>query len=354
MRALIVDVWAHDDRVVELEGHWVRFVNPKRFLSGAPYDGFVSTQGFEDLRQKGERRLMALLAHIEELVSIEQADAIFVNQPLLPPRWVVDRMRGVKRFLACFDDPFKTFATTVPCLWAFDGAYYCSPSFDGSVSFPEMLERFGTKNHHWFPQSSTDPTPELVRRVESSWSSRSPHLIYVGKCYGPKVDRLAALHASRLPIRVFGRDWPLNGLAGYLGPLRGRRYFPIRVKPLSEVQRTEAYLSALVGFNMHLGDNAETGNARMYETCMHGAMLLSDVAGQGKHRGIFEPGVEAAFYSTTEEAIELAKRFLREPLAAIRIAKRGYARAVSEYAPDKCLQRLLAWGESCTTSGVRG
>jgi hypothetical protein len=354
MKALVLDVWAKDGAAVEVDGHSVTFVNPRSCLCGTPYDGFVSTQMLEDLRQAREPRLLALLARVEELTLRNGVDAIFSHQPLLPPRFVSERLGGVKRFLGCFDDPFKTFSMTVPSLWAFDGAYYCSPSFDANTTFAEMLERFGMRNHHWFPLSTTAPTAKLVQRVRASWTNRQGRVLYVGKCYGPKVDRLAALKKAGVPLRVFGRDWPLGGWAGYVAPLRGRAYFPMRVAPIEPATLVEEYLAARIGFNLHLGERAETGNARMYETAMHGAMLLCDRAGLDLHAQIYEPDVEAVFYSSTEEAVELARRYLRDQDAAARIAQRGFERAIRDYAPDRCLADLLAWGEGSVSRAFGG
>jgi hypothetical protein len=176
---------------------------------------------------------------------------------------------------------------------------------------------------------------------------RANTVVYVGKCYGSKVDRIAVLH-QRLGSRfvVHGKDWPVAGAAGFLAPIRGRRFFPRWVRPISDLERRQLYLKCKIGFNMHLGNRAETGNMRMYETTAHGLVLLCDASATGVHADIFEPNVEALFYNSIEEAIELVDRCFVDKKFARDIALAGFVRCRHHYAFSTVLDQLISWAGS--------
>ncbi len=272
------------------------------------------------------------------------AEGLAVHQNPFPPEWLVEHTDGLVRVLGCFDDPQKTYVATLPVLWAYHGAYFCSPSYSASLRFRDALAMFGVRHTHWFPLSMVTPTDDLVSAVQASWTTRIPKAVYIGKCYGDKVDKLALIDrgiGGRLC--VYGRNWPLFGWGGWVAPLRGRKFFPKWVRPMDDAERRDAYLSSLIGLNMHLGEGAETGNMRMYEVPMHGAMLLSDSAGCNAHADIFEPNVEAVYYGSVEEAVDKAKYYLEHPEKAIAIARRGFKRARRDYHFGKVKLDFFNW-----------
>jgi spore maturation protein CgeB len=91
----------------------------------------------------------------------------------------------------------------------------------------------------------------------------------------------------------------------------------------------------------------------MYEVPIHGAMLLSDIAGCNAHSDIFEPDKEAVYYATVDEAIDKCLYYFARPEKAIAIARRGFERARRDYHPYKVKLELFNWivkVRACTTS----
>jgi hypothetical protein len=344
MRFLLVDIWADHGRRERFGDHDVFLFNPRRYLDGAAYSNYLTAERIVQLHQSGDRSMQSMLQAFRKAIHDFGAEGLAVHQNPFPPEWLVENTDGLVRVLGCFDDPQKTYVATLPVLWAFHGAYYCSPSYSESVRFSDALAMFGVMHSHWFPLSMTTPTDDLVRAVQSSWSKRAAQAVYIGKCYGEKLDKLALIDrgiGGRL--RVYGQGWPLAGLGGWVAPLRGRKFFPKWVRPQSDAERLSAYLNSVIGLNMHLGDGVETGNMRMYEVPMHGAMLLSDSAGCNAHAEIFEPDIEAVFYASIEEAIDKCRYYFAHPESAIAIARRGFERARRDYHSEKVKIELFNW-----------
>ncbi len=347
MKFLFVDIWSKHGQHTEMSGHEIYYFNPKNYLNSAEYKQYLTTEFLMKLYQKSDPCLMSMLDESLNAIYKHNIDGIISHQSVFPPEWLVRNTPGLVRVLGCFDDPHKTYSVTLPSIWAYHGAYYCSPSYSNTLRFADFLAMVGVKHTHWFPLSYTLPTPELITAVESSWSNRIARAVYIGKCYGDKVDKLAQINRSISgQLMIFGKDWPMEGLAGFVAPLRGRQYFPRCVRPISEKDRRSVYLSSLIGLNMHMGTHEETGNMRMYEVPMHGAMLLSDRAGCDAHANIFKPDVEAVYYGCVNEAIEKCRFYFSHPEQAIEIARRGFERARRDYDPQKTLRNLLDWAAS--------
>lgn len=344
MRFLLTNTWGQHGATERVAGHDVRHFNPMRFLDRKALAPYPTTDRIVSLHRHGDSSMKTMLAELQSAIREFGAEGLVVHQSLFPPEWLVEHTGGMVRVLGCFDDPQKTYSVTLPSVWAYHGAYHCSPSYSSTQRFADALAMFGVKHSHWFPLSCTTPTPELVAAVESSWSDRLPRAVYVGKCYGDKVDKLAEIaRGIGGRLEIYGKDWPLAGLGGFVAPLRGRTFLPKWIRPIDNDRRRNVYLTSLIGLNTHLGDGEETGNMRMYEVPMHGTMLLADKAGCDAHADIFEPEVEAVYYGSVEEAIDKCQYYFRHPEQAIAIARSGLARAQRDYSPHKVLGELLGW-----------
>jgi len=353
MRFLLTNTWGQDGAIEHLAGHDVRHFNPMRFLDRKALAPYPTTDRIVSLYRDGESSMKMMLTQFQSAIREFGAEGLVVHQSLFPPEWLVEHAGGLVRVLGCFDDPQKAYISTLPSAWAYHGAYYCSPSYSSTRRFADALAMFGVKHSHWFPLSCTIPTSELVTAVKSSWSERLLKAVYVGKCYGAKVDKLAQIDrgiGGRLEI--YGKDWPLAGLAGFLAPLSGRSFLPKWIRPIENHKRRSIYLTSLIGLNMHLGSCEETGNTRMYEVAMHGALLLADKGGCDAHAEIFAPDVEAVYYGSVEEAIAKCQYYFRHPEQAINIAQRGFERARRDYSPSKALVDLLNWAASIPPPSV--
>jgi hypothetical protein len=352
MRFLLLDGWSQHGKTAVVGEHSVRHFNARIYLDQL-YATHLAADRIVTLHRQGDRAMKVMLADCLTAIREFGADGLVVHQNPFPPEWLVDHTEGLVRVLGCFDDPHKTYSATLPVLWAYHGAYYCSPSYSRTQRFKEVLARFGVAHSHWFPLSSTVPTETLVRAVEASWSSRTPSAVYVGKCYGDKLDKLAQFDrgiGGRLTVH--GQGWPLGGLGGYIAPLKGRAFFPKWVRPISDEGRRAAYLESLIGLNMHLGDIEETGNMRMYEAPMHGTLLLCDRAGCDAHAEIFKPDVEALYYGSIDEAVDKCLYYFRHPAEALVIARRGFRRACTDYDPRKTMSDLLDWASGLLPSSI--
>ena len=341
MRVILFDVWAQHKLERSFGDVDVIFFNPRLYLAEHEMQ---STDALVKSFLSQSPGMLEFLSEVKELFQQENYDVLCAHQNPFPPEWLIREGAGITKVLGCFDDPQATYTRTLPAMVAYQGAYYCSPSFSHERLTKDVFLDFGIPYTHWFPLAQKDFSQEHMSSVEASWAKRENLVAYVGKCYGDKVDRLALINAKfGSQFCLYGKGWPLYGLAGFVAPLRGRRFLPRRVRAISEEERNKLYLTGLIGFNLHLGDEVEIGNMRTYETTSYGMLLLCDRGGCNVHEDIFEPDVEALYYESTEEAISIIERCFSDREYAINIARRGYERAKISYNYDKVMSDLFSW-----------
>jgi glycosyltransferase involved in cell wall biosynthesis len=274
------------------------------------------------------------------------------------PEVLYNELRKPIKVLGFIDEPLSTYVRGIPYLWAFDAAFYITPSFNENTLFEDALKRWGCEQSYWLPQVPARanasepggfwplvaPRLEALRRGDRFFRERDIDLIYVGQHYGPKVDRLIRLKKSfGSRFEIYGR-WPLAGYSGAARLLKGKPALWSRVRAISDEERTALYYRTKIGFNMHLSERPmETGNMRMYEVPAHGMMLLCDKAGLNAHERIFEPGKEAVFYDSIEDAIEKIEYYLKHDEEREEIARAGFARVQSAYDGELNLKNFLDW-----------
>ncbi len=269
------------------------------------------------------------------------------------PEWLIKKFPNAVKIYGCIDDPVAIYQRRLNSLWAFDAAFYISPSYDKGLSMVEALELWGVSQSYWWPLTTNKVCPDHCQAINSSWNNRTSGVIYVGGLYGPKLDRLAELK-QRLgkDFSIYGR-WPLGGYAGFLGPLVGRNWLPYRVRTITQEERQQLYLRHKIGINMHFSECRETGNMRMYEVPFHGLMLLCNKAADGWHESIYKPGVEAVFYDDIEDAVDKATYYLKHDSEREKIARAGFERACKDYDADKCLEDFLDWASTVKIKSSR-
>jgi hypothetical protein len=285
---------------------------------------------------------------------------IFANYNPVHPE-ILDRyLRKPIKILGFVDDPISTYLRGIQHLWAFDGAFYVSPSYSQRQLFKDALQQWGCSQSKWFPcippirvevAPGQDtfwplaiPRTELPARGDQFFRERDLDLIYVGNQYGPKVNRLIELQKHFGPrIKIHGR-WKLAGYGGMVRGLLGKPVFGGRVRPISEETKRALYYRTKIGFNMHFSDSpTETGNMRMYEVPAHGMMLLCDKAALNAHEQVFAPDKEAVFYDSIEDAIEKAEYYLNHDEERATIARAGFMRVHRDYDGESNLKALLDW-----------
>lgn len=277
------------------------------------------------------------------------------------PEILYEQLRKPIKVLGFVDDPISSYVRGIPYLWAFDGAFHISPSFNETTLFPNALELWGCGQSHWWPLvppkfgalTEADlwplaaPRAKALQAGDRFFKDRDIEVIYIGKQYGQKVDRLIKLKkhfGSR--FRVYGR-WAMAGWGGAARWLKGKPALWSRVKAISDEEKTSLYCRSKIGFNMHFSEvPRETGNMRMYEVPAHGAMLLCDKAGLNAHERIFEPGKEAIFYDSIEDAIEKIEYYLDHDEEREKIARVGFARLHRDYDGETKLKNFLDWASA--------
>jgi hypothetical protein len=347
MNVLLLDVWSNHGEISMIGKNRVICFNPRAFLNQNLFKTYFTAEKIVNLHKSNNPYYMKMLNELMIVISINKIDILLAHQSFLPPEWLIDNLSGIIRVLGCFDDPQKTYSSTLPVAWAYHGLYYNSPSYSKNKRYDHLLKSFGVKYTHWFPLSTTPPSKSLISAVNKSWSTRENRMVYVGMCYGNKIDYLSSINREiDNKLEIYGKSWPLFGLAGFLAPIRGRSLLPKWVRPISENNKRNLYLSSLIGLNLHLGDYEEVGNMRTYEVPMHGLMLLSNTGGCNAHVDIYAPDVEAVFYSSMDEAIDKSKFYLQHPEKAVRIAQRGFEKAISCYSQGKVLNDLIIWASA--------
>lgn len=259
------------------------------------------------------------------------------------PELLVRELKKPVKVLGFIDDPLSTYLRGIPYLWAFDGAFFISPSYIDDLRFEQAIDRWGGKPAMWWPLVPF-PFQRPERADDAFFRNRDVEVVYVGNPSASKVDRLIRLkrHFGKR-LRVHGR-WPFKGYVGFVRGLLGKPVYPYRVASLSSDARTALYWRSKIGFNMHVSDSPyECGNMRTYETPAHGMMMVCDKGGGDGHAHIFEPGREAVYYDTVEEAIELIEHYLRHEDERIRIAEAGFDRYWREYEWEANFLRFLDW-----------
>jgi len=291
------------------------------------------------------RRDPAYMRMVDEFVSrFADFDLLVMAYNFIHPDVLTSALRTPAKILGFIDDPYTTYQRGIPFLWAFDGAFYISPSYNDRWLFPEALERWGCTTHRWWPLTQPMPLPD---QQADFFEGRDVDLVYVGNPHPNKLGRLALLKKRfGERFRVHGR-WGLKGFAGWTGLISGKPVYWQRVAPISAEERSRLYRRAKIGFNMHVSESPnETGNMRMYELPAHGVMQVCDKAGRDAHAAIFVPDREAVFYDDLQDAIDRIEYYIAHPAARSEIARAAYQRVRREYDHDRNFAQLIQWALS--------
>lgn len=266
------------------------------------------------------------------------------------PEILATELKKPIKVLGFIDDPFSTYRSGIPYLWAFDGAFYISPSYLGGLSFSDALAQWSSKPSTWWPLVPNKfSKPDMAD--DAFFRQRDVDVIYVGNPTASKVDRLITLKrhfGGRM--KIHGR-WPFKGYIGMIRGLLGKPVYPHKVTSLNSTERTSLYWNTKIGFNMHVSESTnETGNMRMYETPAHGMMMVCDKAGGGAHESIFTSNVEAIYYDNINHAIETIEYYLKNEEERISIAKCGYEKFWNNYESEENLLKFLDWACNLRTA----
>ena len=319
--------------------------DPGRFvragIDGAlPARGVQKAEGVDEYYRNREPWYMAACERLVRALAPYDV-VVFSTYSFLHPEIVANALAGKTRVLGFTDDPHATYVRGIPYLWAFDAAYHISPSYSPTKAFAELFRDLGFAKARWLPLVQPVAFPELT---QEQILHRATGACYVGHPTRSKYARLARMAKAFGPdMRLHGR-WRLGGRIGYLAPLTGQPLLARTITPLSAEAKRRLYLDTKIGLNMHVSDvPSECGNMRTYEAAQFGMMLLSDRAGLDLQTTIFEEGREAIYYEGTDEAIDLARHYMRNDGARTAIALAAHRRAHAEYRWDKVWLDFLNW-----------
>lgn len=258
------------------------------------------------------------------------------------PEILWQKLQRPIKIIGFVDDPYSTLNRGLQYLWAFDGAFYISPSYIDGLLFQDFFKRMA-KPARWFPLVY-DRIDKPEEWCEDFFFNRNIDACYVGSPNPNKVARLVSLKKNFGDRFVVHGRWRFRGYAGFLQWAYGQKIYPHKVSKLSRADRTKLYWNTKIGFNMHVSDAYyETGNARMYEIPAHGMMMVCDKGGANAHSLIFEDGKEAVYYDTIQEAIDIIEYYIAHEKERIEIAMRGYERFWKDYEWEKNLKNFLDW-----------
>jgi glycosyltransferase involved in cell wall biosynthesis len=339
-------------------GKWDHFDWNELLTSGLR--GFFKRQGIalyahivDELYRERDPAYFRLLREFMETHG--DADIILMGQAnFLHPEFLFHELKGTTKILGFVDDPVSTYRAGISYLWAFDGAFYISPSYDERTLFPDALEKWGCRSHYWWPLVTRKfARPESVG--DAFFSQRNVDLLYIGLGTRWKIPRLAkVLNRYKGRFVVHGR-WRMGGYVGFVRSLMGKPAFFRRVTSVSEARKFELMWRTKIGLNMHWSDTPrETGNMRMYELCAHGVCQVCDTAGVNAHAKIFDPATEVVFYKDIDEAIEKIDWLLGDEKSRAQIARAGFERYWRDYDWEDNLLALLDWASSLRSESGSG
>jgi hypothetical protein len=316
----------------------------RRLRAQLRFRALFSAKGIDALYRQRDPAYMRFVSDFVDAYRDASVIILATYNPIHPQVLHRELSRPTK-ILGFIDDPYSTYVRGIPYLWAFDGAFYISPSYDENRLFADALREWGCGRATWFPL-----VPHRHPRFEPTedfFLARDVDVVYIGNGYGDKVARLAQLKrhfGNRL--RVHGH-WALRGHVGWVRGLAGKPLYPHHVSPLSDAERRALYLRSKIGINMHMSSTpTETGNMRMYEVPAHGAMLICDKAARNAHELIFTPDVEAVFYDDVSDAIARIEYYVAHAAERIAIARAGFERVRRDYDFERVLKGLLDWASN--------
>jgi hypothetical protein len=331
----------------------ISYFNPIKYMHKKPFSAarfFATTQDIDTMWRTENSDYKKLL---NDFYNTYKNVDVIVTTWINPfhPEWLIKMFPETVKIYGCIDDPVSTYTRTAGSIWAFDGAFYVSPGYDDAFLMNELLDNMGVPNY-WWPISNGKITAEHLDKIEKSWGNRLSNVLYIGKYYGQKIDRLVKFKQSmNKKFSIYG-NWPLHGYAGMLsgmlklfgiGSCEKYNFFPYRIKTISESEKESLYLKHKICLNMHYSNKRETGNMRMYEAVYYGTMLLCDKAAKDAHEFIYKPDIEAVFYDDIEDALEKANYYTKHDSERENIAKAGFARYCKQYDYNQCLIDFLDW-----------
>lgn len=170
--------------------------------------------------------------------------------------------------------------------------------------------------------------PTLSDEERSAWASDA---VFVGHWEPETESKISALRSAGVRVTVWGKGW-----------WRARTLADrARIKPISVADYPKAIFTARVALCFLSKWNRNSTAGRTFEIPAMGGLLLAER--NAEHQALYVEGVEAEFFSTTEELISKTLGFMENEASRTAIAERGRARCLSSgYSDADRMRRVLA------------
>src|SRR5262249_51445134 len=160
------------------EPYW----EPTELVTGGwnRYSRVRSLHSAEGVDRLYRERNPAYMRFVAEFVNQYRDHDLVVMATYNPvhPEVLWHEMKKPIKILGFIDDPYSSYVRGIPYLWAFDGAFYITPSYDDRSLTRDALARWGCPSSTWWPLVPFPfSRPELGERF---FSERSVDLAYVG------------------------------------------------------------------------------------------------------------------------------------------------------------------------------
>lgn len=283
----------------------------------------------DELFRNGNDNYKEFIFSLDRFLEDKKIQVLVCANNIIHPYYLKTIFKNYFKIIGIIDDPYVTYSKTIPYLWAFDGAFYISPTISENQFTNKFLQDLGFINSTWIPNS---PHIDFNKHLQDlSFTNRKIDLIYVGNVSN-KLERLSSLNKTfGKNLELYGR-WRFFGFEGlFKDKILSKNKILRRVKPLSDSQMIEKYLSTKIGINMHMSNQIETGNMRMFLLPSLGVMQICDKAALNSNEDIFKDGKEIIYYDSINQAKEIIKYFLNNENERIEIAINGFNRFHKEY-----------------------
>lgn len=295
-----------DVRIIETDGYFYNYSIPERLYMR------VRKVPLKAKFQKFNKT-------IERTIDTYQPDILFVVKGLWVTEEIVQyaKLRGVTTihfhpdFL--FDDRYHTSLILDKAILSYDIVV------TAKTTEVEKYKQYGCRNVH-FMKYAYDP--DIHHPVQLSAAEKrgfQTDVAFVGRMEPPRADALNSLAKENYDLKVWGTKWdkiPKNyELNKYC---EGRPIF------CEEMAKVFQGAKVSVGFLTQLSEEQHT--ARTFEIPACQGFFLGTRTEE--HVEIFKPGVEADFFSSTEELAEKVAFYTRNEELRARVAQKGYEKVI--------------------------
>ena len=303
---------------------------------------FLANRQLTDLWKSNDDNYSNFLQKFLDLA--KNIDIIYFNIFCpFPPEWVYLNLKKSVNIYFCNDDPHKSYERSAGAVWAFDLVTHWSPTYDKNFKMQEILSVWGAKRTMLMPLSFFPMDDDHIASILSSLNNdvRTNDALYIGGYYRLKYRALVYLKRTLNDKLIIAGNWPLFGLIGFLGFLKGRPNLNYKVSKLSISEKANLHLKSKIVVNMHLSENMEHGNFRTFESIFYGNLLITDrgILREGDY--FFKPDAEAVYYNNVEEIPSLVEYYSLNSEKRFSIVKAAMLRFKKDYNLETLLGNLF-------------